>query len=65
MADYARVTSRFVAAPRYQASVTLVTRIAPGTDEVAYLSCEHEHTTEAAAERCARRLARRHTEDVR
>jgi hypothetical protein len=64
-ADYARVDARAVQVTRWRASVNLVTHLEPGTDEVTYLGCEHDHETPDSAERCARRLARQYTGAIR
>lgn len=64
-AAYARVHAQAVMVTRWRGSVRLVTHVGPGTDEVAYVDCPHEHASPEAAERCARQLARRSTGDVR
>jgi len=63
--DYARVDVRPVTVTRYQGQVRYVRHLAPGEDEVSYAACEHEHETIGAAERCAARMARKRTGDVR
>jgi hypothetical protein len=64
-ADYARTSSAPVPVTRYRARVTYVRHVGPGEDELTYAECEHDHETPAAAERCAGRLARERTGDVR
>jgi hypothetical protein len=63
--DYARTRAAPFSTTRYRAEITYVTHVEPGTDELVYEQCSHEHSTPEAAERCARLMARRHTTDVR